>query len=186
MSEIYNTAISGHGIMDVKSIEKGKKTMRLCTTLIAVRDMERSLKFYRDLFDQEVTLDLGWNKALTCGLALQEHFDELAGFPAETMKYHPNTMELYFETENFDDFLARLRKYSEVELLHEPKTFPWLQRGVRIYDPDGHLIEVSESMYSVACRLFQQGKSVQETAELIQHPLHAVEAWYEEYQSGVH
>ena len=171
--------------MGIKSIEKGKKTMKLCTTLIAVRDMERSLQFYHDLFDQEVTLDLGWNKALTCGLALQEHFDALAGFPAETMKYHPNTMELYFETENFDDFLARLRKYPEVELLHEPKTFPWLQRGVRIYDPDGHLIEVSESMYSVACRLFQQGKSVQETAELIQHPLHAVEAWHEEYQSGV-
>ena len=76
--------------------------------------------------------------------------------------------------------------YPEVELLHEPKTFPWLQRGVRVYDPDGHLIEVSESMFSVACRLFQQGKSVQETAELIQHPLHVVEAWHEKYQSGVH
>lgn len=180
MSEIYKTTISGNHIMDVKNQER-KNAMRLCTTLIAVRDMERSLQFYRNLFDQEVTLDLGWNKALTCGLALQEHFDELAGFPAETMRYRSNTMELYFETEDFEDFLARLRKYPEVELLHEPETFPWLQRGVRIYDPDGHLIEVSESMYSVACRLFQQGKNVAETAELIQHPLHAVEAWHQEY-----
>lgn len=160
--------------------------MKFCTTLIAVRDMERSLQFYHDLFGQEVTLDLGWNKALTCGLALQEHFDKLAGFPAETMKYRSNTMELYFETENFDEFLALLRKYPDVELLHEPETFPWLQRGVRIFDPDGHIIEVSESMYSVVCKQFEQGKSVTETAELIQHPRHVVEAWYEEYQLSKH
>ena len=82
--------------------------MKFCTTLIAVRDMERSLRFYRNLFGQEVTQDLGWNKTLTCGLTLQEHFDELAGFPAETMKYQPNTMELYFETETFDEFLTLL------------------------------------------------------------------------------
>ncbi len=157
--------------------------MKLCTTLIAVRDMERSLQFYHDLFGQEVTLDLGWNKTLTCGLTLQEHFDKLVGFPAETMKYHSNTMELYFETESFDEFLALLRKYPDVELLHEPKTFSWLQRGVRIFDPDGHLIEVSESMYSVASKQFQQGKSVAETAELIKHPRHVVEEWFEEYQS---
>lgn len=132
--------------------------MKFCTTLIAVRDMERSLRFYRNLFGQEVTQDLGWNKTLTCGLTLQEHFDELAGFPAETMKYQPNTMELYFETETFDEFLTLLREYPDVELLHEPKTFPWLQRGVRIFDPDGHLIEVSESMYSVA-RTVPPGKN---------------------------
>lgn len=159
--------------------------MKFCTTLIAVKDMEQSLQFYRDLFNQEVTQDLGWNKTLTCGLTLQEHFDQLAGFPAETMKYHPNTMELYFETENFDEFISLLSNYPDVEILHEPKTFPWLQRGVRIFDPNGHLIEVSESMYSVVCKQFEQGKSAEETAELIAHPLNVVQAWYEEYQSSL-
>lgn len=157
--------------------------MKFCTTLIAVQNMERSLQFYHDLFDQTVAVDLGWNKTLTCGLTLQEHFDKLAGFPAETMKYHSNTMELYFETEDFDEFLSVLGKYPDVELLHEPKTSPWLQRGIRIFDPDGHLIEVSESMYSVACRQFRQDKNVAETAELIQHPTHVVETWYKEYLS---
>lgn len=37
-------------------------------------------------------------KPLTGGLSLQEHFDELAVFSAETMKYRSNTIELYFET----------------------------------------------------------------------------------------
>ncbi|MDE5780498.1 MAG: glyoxalase/bleomycin resistance/dioxygenase family protein [Lachnospiraceae bacterium] len=157
--------------------------MKFCTTLIAVKNMEKSLQFYKDLFNQEVVLDLGENKTLTCGLALQERFDELAGFPAETMKYRSNTMELYFETEDFEEFISLLKKYPDVELLHEPKAFPWLQRGVRIFDPDGHLIEISESMYSVARRQFEQGKSVEETAKLIMHPLKVVQEWYEQYQS---
>lgn len=158
--------------------------MKYCTTLIAVKDMEKSLQFYRELFGQEVTVDLGWNKTLACGLSLQEHFDELAGFQADAMTYRPNTMELYFETEDFDAFIALLNQFPDVERLHEPKTFPWLQRGIRIFDPDGHLIEVSESMYSVACRQFVQGKDVEETARLTQHPVHVAEKWFKEYQKS--
>lgn len=155
--------------------------MKYCNTLIAVKDMAASLQFYKDLFGQEVTVDLGWNKTLTCGLVLQEHFDKIAEVPAESMKYRPNTMELYFETENFEAFMAMLDAHPEVERLHGPKTFPWLQKGIRIFDPDGHLIEVSESMYCVACRQFKQGKSVEETAGLIQHPLPVVQSWHTEY-----
>lgn len=155
--------------------------MRYCNTLIAVKDMERSLKFYKDLFCQEVTIDLGWCKTLTCGITLQEHFDKIAGFEEDTMKYRPNTMELYFETENFEAFIDLLERYPDVERLHEPKTYPWLQRGIHIFDPSGHLIEVAESMYSVACRQFVQGKSIEETAKLTQHPLNVVQEWFKEY-----
>ncbi len=157
--------------------------MKYCNTLIAVKDMNRSLKFYRDLFQQEVVVDLGWCKTLTCGLTLQEHFDKIAGFQLETMKYRSNTMELYFETENFEAFMALLDEHPEVERLHEPKTYSWLQKGIHIFDPNGHLIEIAESMYSVACKQFEQGKSVQETAKLIQHPLNLVQQWYKEYES---
>lgn len=156
--------------------------MKYCNVLIAVKDMETSLQFYRELFGQEVALDLGANKTLTGGLSLQEHFDALAGFPAETMQYRSNTMELYFETEDFEGFMELLDAHPEVERLHEAKTFPWLQRGIRIFDPDGHLIEVSESMYSVAVRQFETGKDIAETARLVQHPVEAVTAWYEEYR----
>lgn len=75
-----------------------------------------------------------------------------------------------------------LDSYPQAERLHEPKTFPWLQRGIHIFDPDGHLIEVSESMYSVACKQFKEGKAIEETAKLVQHPVDVVKGWYEEYQ----
>ena len=155
--------------------------MRYSTTLLAVRDMERSLAFYKELFGQDVVCDLGWNKTLTCGLALQSHFDKLAEFPAESMCFKNHTMELYFETEDMDAFMALLEKHPEVERLDHLRTYPWHQRGIRIYDPDGHLLEVSESMESVAFREFSAGHSVEETAGIIQHPLELVKGWYDRY-----
>lgn len=155
--------------------------MKFCTALLAVKDMEKSLRFYRELLNQEVVMDLGQNKTLTCGIALQEGFDQLAKFPSDSMHFHSNTMELYFETEDFDGFLALLDVHPEVERLHDAETYPWLQRGIRIFDPSGHMIEVSESMYSVAARQFEQGKSVEETAGLIQHPVPVVQTWHDEY-----
>lgn len=155
--------------------------MHFATTLIAVTDMERSLRFYKELFDQEVTVDLGWNKTLTCGLTLQLNFDKIADFDPAAMHFRNHTMELYFESEHFDEWLARLDAHPEVERLHEVRQFPWLQRGIHIYDPDGHLLEVSESMYSVGCKLFRQGKSIEETSILTEHPLQVVRQWYEKY-----
>lgn len=158
--------------------------MKYCNTLIAVSDMPASLQFYKDLFGLDIAVDLGWCKALTCGLTLQEHFDEIAGFPAETMRYRSNTMELYFETEDFEEFITLLDAHPAAERLHEPRIYPWLQRGIHIFDPDGHLIEVSESMYTVACREFQKGASPEETAKLTQHPLEVVQTWFEKYQES--
>lgn len=156
--------------------------MKYSSTLLAVRDMDRSLTFYKELFGQEVICDLGWNKTLTCGLVLQLHFDKIADFPEESMVFKTHSMELYFETEDMDAFMSLLEKHPEVERLDCLKTYPWHQRGIRIYDPDGHLIEVSESMESVAFREFSLGHSVEETSKITQHPIELVNQWYENYQ----
>lgn len=144
--------------------------------------MDRSLKFYGDLFGQTVVCDLGWNKRLSCGLTLQLNFDKIADFPKDRMRFKTHNMELYFETEDLDAFLALLDAHPEVERLHGVRTFPWHQRGIHIFDPDGHLLEVSESMASVAFREFDKGLSVEETAEVTQHPLELVRQWHEMYK----
>lgn len=160
---------------------RGGIIMKFSTTLIAVQDMDRSLAFYRELFGQEVVCDLGWNKILTCGLCLQLNFDKLCEFPAEKMCFKPYNMELYFETEDIGKFMRRLSEHPEVERMHELKQYPWRQHVIRIFDPDGHIIEIGENMESVACREFAAGHSVEETAEIIQHPLTLVKQWYENF-----
>ena len=69
--------------------------------LLAVRDVEISKKFYHDLFDQEVVLDLGGNVTFSGGFSVQQDFDRLTGVPKSTILHQSHNMELYFEVDDF-------------------------------------------------------------------------------------
>ena len=83
-------------------------------------------------------------------------------------------MQLYFEVEDFDEFLLLLEKHKEVKLVHPPKKYEWQQRVVRIYDPDFHMIEIGESMEVIAKHYLPQGLSAEKVSEIIQHPIEFV------------
>ena len=143
--------------------------------LIAVQDIEVSKKFYCDLFEQQVTMDLGRNVMLSGGFCLQQDFDILVGLPERAVLYRTNNMELYFEVDDFDAFVCKLKARDGIEYVHPPKKHVWQQRVVRIYDPDGHMIEIGESMTFLAKKYLREGCSVEKTAELLQHPIEFVE-----------
>ncbi|WP_040196198.1 glyoxalase/bleomycin resistance/dioxygenase family protein [Candidatus Soleaferrea massiliensis] len=150
--------------------------MNFQLALLAVRDVEVSKKFYQDLFDQEVELDLGRNVTFSGGFAVQQDFEWLTGIEQGTAVQRSHNMELYFEVDDFDAFMQRLEAYGGVGYVHPPKTYEWKQRVVRIYDPDFHIIEIGESMGVIARRYLGQGLSVEEVSALIQHPPEFVQA----------
>lgn len=121
-------------------------------------------------------MDLGRNVTFSGGFAVQEGLDWLLDIPKETMVWRPRNMELYFEVEDFDAFLEKLAAYPEVEQVHPPKKHEWQQRVARIFDPDGHIIEIGESMKVIAQRYLRMGCSVEETAQIIQHLAEFVES----------
>ncbi|WP_026478790.1 VOC family protein [Alkaliphilus transvaalensis] len=148
--------------------------MEFKLALLAVKDVKVSKKFYTELFDQDVILDLGWNVTFSGGFGIQQNFGWLTGLSEESIIKKSNNMELYFEVENFDDFISKIKSYSDIEYLHPPKKYDWQQRVVRIYDPDYHIIEIGESMKVIVRRYLGEGYSVEETAEIIQHPVEFV------------
>lgn len=149
--------------------------MKFSLPLLAVQDVNVSKEFYKQLFEQEVILDLGKNVTFSGGFAIQEDFAWLTDIdPVSVMKKSHN-MELYFEVEDFDKFLQLLEKHKEVKLVHPPKKHEWQQRVVRIYDPDFHMIEIGESMEVIAKRYLLQGFSVEKVSEIIQHPIEFVQ-----------
>jgi len=85
----------------------------------------------------------------------------------------PNNFELYFEEEQFEEFVERLKSF-KINYVHDVIEYPWGQRIIRFYDPDMHIIEVGESMETVVKRFIGQGLSVEETAERTQHPIEFV------------
>ena len=121
-------------------------------------------------------MDLGRNVTVSGGFAVQEGLDWLLDIPKETMVWRPRNMELNFEVEDFDAFLEKLAAYPEVEQVHPPKKHEWQQRVARIFDPDGHIIEIGESMKVIAQRYLRMGCSVEETAQIIQHLAEFVES----------
>jgi catechol 2,3-dioxygenase-like lactoylglutathione lyase family enzyme len=150
--------------------------MKYSCALIAVSDMEISKRFYTDLFGLKVGVDLGENVFFTDGFALQHDYAKLAGLEPNSVIKRSHNFELYFEEENFDAFVEKLEKRKDIEYVHKAKKYPWQQRVVRIYDPDKHILEIGESMASIVKRYLAEGKTIEEIAVIIQHPVAAVQA----------
>jgi len=110
------------------------------------------------------------------GFALQLNFDKLLELDPKSVVTRSHNFELYFEEDNFDGFLDKLATRKDIEHVHPPKKHKWQQRVVRIYDPDKHIIEIGESMATIARRFLAEGKTVEETARIIQHPESFVQA----------
>ena len=119
--------------------------MKLKNIVIVVKDVERSKQFYKELFGLDVILDQEGNVILTEGLVLQEAkvWEQAIGQDV-VLKNHAS--ELYFEETDLELFLEKLQKYErEIQILSWPEAAEGARRAVRLYDPDGNMIEVGEA-----------------------------------------
>lgn len=126
--------------------------MRFKNTLIVVNDIERSKQFYKYYFGLDVIAEFEGNVMLMGGLVLQDRtiWENVIG--KEVMFQTGNTV-LYFEENSFDWFLERLKSREDtVEYLTMPQELSTGQRIVRIYDPDGTILEIRESADAAARR----------------------------------
>lgn len=143
-------------------------------TLIAVSDMEKAKQFYETVMEQKVLMDLGVHVAFG-GFSLQSNYAELVGadLPGKTQ---PNNFQLYFEVEDLDYWQDKISSTEGIEFIHKAKEYPWGQRVIRFYDYDKFIVEVAESMTSVAKRFLAQGLSVEETAERTMYPVEFIKS----------
>lgn len=132
---------------------------------IAVKDVSLFKKFYQDLFGLEVFQDYGINISFG-GLSLQQDFDWLVNIPKESIVNKSHNMELYFEEENFDEFISKLKQRSDITYIGGGVTEAgWGQRSIRFYDLDGHIIEVGENIKMVISRFLATGMTMEQTSK---------------------
>ena len=116
--------------------------MKLKNILIVVKDIEKSRKFYQDLFGIDMVLDNDGNMILTEGLVLQDE-KIWRSFLDRDIIPKSNSCELYFEEQDIESFVEKLeRLYPSIEYVNRLMTHSWGQRVIRFYDLDGNLIEV--------------------------------------------
>ena len=125
--------------------------MRLKNFLLVVEDIQRSKAFYKEFFELDVITDFDTNMILTGGLVLQQRngWEELIG--RETV-YGGHAAELYFETTDMTGFLRKVQTAAQGIRWLNPPVDSCQNDGfkdvahrqvVRLYDPDGHVIEVA-------------------------------------------
>lgn len=143
--------------------------------LVSVSDMEKSKNFYEKVMEQKIGMDLGTHVSFESGFSLQSNYEELVGEKLD-LHYKSNVFQLYFEVENLELWETKLKNMTGLEFIHHSKEYPWGQRVMRFYDYDKHIVEVSESMTSVARRFLSSGLSVEETAERTMFPVEFVKS----------
>ncbi|WMJ82695.1 VOC family protein [Oscillospiraceae bacterium LTW-04] len=146
--------------------------MKYECTLLAVSDMVRAKQFYCQLLGMEVTADFGANITLSNVISLQtlESWQGFVNKPAGEIRFGHNAAELYFEEDDLDVFLEKLANWPNIHYVHPLKEHRWGQRVVRLYDPDGHIVEVGENMAVVVRRFLAGGMTVAETARRMEVP----------------
>ena len=116
--------------------------MRLKNFLLVVSDIEVSKAFYRELFGLQIVTDFGKNVILSGGLVLQEKkaWEEALGM--QVVMGH-GSVELYFEEADIEGFVEKLERSScPIKMVHPLVEEVCGKKVLRMYDPDGHLIEV--------------------------------------------
>jgi catechol 2,3-dioxygenase-like lactoylglutathione lyase family enzyme len=151
--------------------------VKFVAPVVMVKDVETSRRFYEGLLEQVVSSDHGPNLMFAAGFSVweAEHAESILyeGEPEKKVGTGCNNLELYFEGTDIDEVFARLQG-AGVEMLQPVHEEPWAQRTFRCFDPDGHIIEVGETMESVVKRLHRRAVSPQDISRRLQLPVEFV------------
>ena len=152
--------------------------MRLKSSVLFVKDIQRSKDFYINILKQKLVSDFNVNVVFEGGLALwqlqKEHLlQPYIGFPEKSK------VEIYFEENELEQLFDAL-KNEKVEFIHPIHTEEWGQRTLRFLDPDNHIIEVGESMEYVVGNMYRKGKSVLEIEQITGLPMEFIQKHLEQ------
>ncbi len=139
--------------------------MRIGTTILSVKDIAESVRFYREVLGLTIEDDSGPYVKISDRLALRSEplWKDMLG--RDDVTYGSNDSEVYFEELDFDGFIDRLRVTEGIRYIQGPETNRWGQRVVKIYDPDMHIIEIGEDIRSVCRRLMERGFNAEQVSE---------------------
>ena len=146
-------------------IDTDKMKINYQSAVMFVKDIEAAKKFYIEVLDQEIENDfgkcIGFKSKLSLWEVPQEHI-----IPAILGKNYnmPEAVrsELCFETEDdITGFDKRIKEHN-VQLFHQLQEEPWGQFTIRFYDPDGHLIEMGESIPCFIKRMYANNMTIEQ------------------------
>lgn len=137
------------------------------SSVLFVNDFEKMKSFYQEILKLPVELDFGSCITFKNGLSIWKLSPE---YPISkelgtcfNLSGNKN-LELCFETEDFNDAIASLKKY-DIKYLHHEAEEMWGQKTIRIFDPENNLIEIGESIACFVKRFYAEGLTIEEVSK---------------------
>lgn len=120
--------------------------VRFRNTIIFTRDIESSKAFYHDLLGLAVKQDFGSIVMLEGNLSLHraDVFFEYLKKPYHGGSMGGDNLDLYFTAGDLEAVQKKL-KSEGVTFIHEIQKCPWGENVLRVYDPDGHIVEIGDA-----------------------------------------
>jgi catechol 2,3-dioxygenase-like lactoylglutathione lyase family enzyme len=120
--------------------------IQLHTAIIFTSDMEASKAFYHGLLGIGIVQDSGSFVLLDGNLGLHKAdvFYEYLEKPYNGEVMGADNIDLYFTTDELEKAEERL-KSAGVRFIHGIRRFPWGETLFRVYDPDGHIVEIGNA-----------------------------------------
>ena len=157
--------------------------MKFKGTLIAVTDLGKSRKFYRDILGLTITSDREPAVTFNGCIILRKMDSWIDGIRSGYVMFDNRASEMCFETDDFDDIILRLDTFG-IKCVHRPFMRQCGQRIVRFYDPDHHIIEVGESAEAVMQRFSDDGMDAEQIARRMNISADFVKKYLEESTKG--
>jgi len=145
--------------------------------VVIAKDITASRNFYENILEQKVMVDFGPVVGFEGGFSIWqiEHAYNILfdGQPVESTILGHKNFELCFEESDIHAIWGKVSS-TDIKLVHPLREQPWGQLVFRVYDPDGHIIEIGEPIPVFVARYLSQGMSVKEVAEKTSVPEQAV------------
>lgn len=116
--------------------------------ILASRDLDAALRFYRDLMGGRVTYEFTGpdGRPAYVGLQIGDSSIGIGSDAGITDAPIPRAVALWVYAEDCDAAVERLRA-AAVTVIAEPETQPWGERVARVLDPDGNEIIIGARMH---------------------------------------
>jgi len=146
---------------------------------VMVADIDAARDFYENILVQKVLADHGPHVAFQGGFFIwqADHAVDVIYKGKQTrpaMLGHDN-FELYFESADLDKTWMDVKANWD-KIITPIEEAPWGQRGFRVHDTDGHIVEVSEPLHMMVKRFAAKGMPAKAITKRTSMPVEFVKA----------
>jgi catechol 2,3-dioxygenase-like lactoylglutathione lyase family enzyme len=120
--------------------------IRFRHSIALVRDIEVSKQFYKDILGLSIVQDFDIFVLFQNDFAIHraDLFYDYINKPYHGEKMGHDNVDFYLTTTDLEHVSDKLKE-NKIVFIHDIKQMDWGEKVIRIYDPDGHILEIGDA-----------------------------------------